>query len=309
MDTRPAEVSLAPWYFSGKLASSGLGDLFDLENSLSNHNKAVELTADGHPIKALRLSHLANSQEKRFERLGNLPDLENCLSNREKAVELTVDGHPRKATMLYNLGLSQETRFKRLSDLSDLETPSRTAKRQLSSQIKNNWTSHCILWALLVANKLASSASVTWSDIENTISNIQKAVELTADANPSESMYLLRLGTALKFRFRYLDDLDDLAACVSFYKAAAQTEDSVSISRSPCCPTMGTDVSFQWRPVVCMDGYPPALELFAKGCMAWLKYFISPRSAAPVRILRIWDVLLQLCYPIRSFGRSCRLLD
>jgi len=98
-----------------------LGDLSDLENAISNYEKAVQLTDDGHPSKPGRLSNLGNGQQACFERLGDLSDLENAISNQEKAVELTDDGHPDKPVCLSSLGISQQTRFEHLGDLSDIE--------------------------------------------------------------------------------------------------------------------------------------------------------------------------------------------
>jgi len=46
-----------------------LGELTDLENSISNVQKAVQFTDDGHPNKAAYPSNLSISQGARFERL------------------------------------------------------------------------------------------------------------------------------------------------------------------------------------------------------------------------------------------------
>jgi len=55
-----------------------LGNLSDLENSISNITKAVELADDGHLDKPGYLSNLGNAQQTRFSHLGDLSDLENA---------------------------------------------------------------------------------------------------------------------------------------------------------------------------------------------------------------------------------------
>src|SRR6266481_3413348 len=67
-----------------------LGNLCDLENAISNIEKAAQLTNDDHPTKSLYLAHLGETQIA----LGFLVDLESAVSNTGKAVELTDDNHP-----------------------------------------------------------------------------------------------------------------------------------------------------------------------------------------------------------------------
>jgi hypothetical protein len=44
-----------------------LGELTDIENSISNLKMAVGLTNDGHPARATHLSNLGISQRARFD--------------------------------------------------------------------------------------------------------------------------------------------------------------------------------------------------------------------------------------------------
>ena len=88
------------------------GQFSDLESAISNQQKAVELTDDGHPDKPTYLSQLGTSQRNRFVHRGDLADIENAIVNQQKAVELTDDGNPNKPMYLSNLGNSQENRFK-----------------------------------------------------------------------------------------------------------------------------------------------------------------------------------------------------
>jgi len=65
-----------------------LGGLDDLEDSISNMEKAVRLTKYGrrHPNKSICLSNLGLGLLKRYQRLGTLNDLEDSIWNTEKAL-------------------------------------------------------------------------------------------------------------------------------------------------------------------------------------------------------------------------------
>ena len=80
-----------------------LGNLSDLENAISNKEKAVALTVDGQQKKPGYLSNLGTAFHTRFQHLGNLLDLENAISNTEKAVGLMDDRYPEK----YYLSISE----------------------------------------------------------------------------------------------------------------------------------------------------------------------------------------------------------
>jgi hypothetical protein len=99
-----------------------LGDLSDLNMSVSVAEDAVRLTPDDHPDKPSLLDNLGNSLLCRFEHLGDLSDLNTSASVFEDAVRLTPDGHPDKPSLLNNLGSSLFHHFERLGDLSDLNT-------------------------------------------------------------------------------------------------------------------------------------------------------------------------------------------
>jgi len=100
--------------------SERLGDLSDMNKSVSVLEEAVRLTPDGRPDKLSSLSNLGSSLLRRFERLGDLSDMNKSISMFEEAVQLTPDGHPDKLSLLSNLGSSLLRRFERLGDLSDM---------------------------------------------------------------------------------------------------------------------------------------------------------------------------------------------
>ena len=98
-----------------------LGELSDIEDTISKHMDAVDLTPDGHPKKPARLNSPGICFKVQFERLGDLSDLQDAISKHKDAVDLTPYGHPDKPTWLNNLGNAFKFCFKHLGELGDLE--------------------------------------------------------------------------------------------------------------------------------------------------------------------------------------------
>jgi tetratricopeptide (TPR) repeat protein len=73
-----------------------LGELSDLESSISNLREAVELTREGHPYKPVYLSSLGLSQQPRFKHLGQLPDLVASIYSFKAAAE-AKSAYPHQA--------------------------------------------------------------------------------------------------------------------------------------------------------------------------------------------------------------------
>jgi len=96
------------------------GDFSDLSEAISNEQRAVQLTPDGHPGMPMWLNNLGISFHSLFERTDNLSDLSKAISNKQRAVHFTPDGHPNMPMRLNSLGVSYESRFKLTGDPSDL---------------------------------------------------------------------------------------------------------------------------------------------------------------------------------------------
>ncbi|KAI9569327.1 hypothetical protein HD554DRAFT_607121 [Boletus coccyginus] len=98
-----------------------LAELSDLEETISKHRGAINLTPNGHPDKPIGLIILGNSFRARFGRLGDLSDLGEAIPMYRDAVDLARHDHPDKPDHFTNLGNFFSTRFDLLGELSDLE--------------------------------------------------------------------------------------------------------------------------------------------------------------------------------------------
>jgi hypothetical protein len=74
-------------------------DLADSDRAISAHERAVNLTPDGHANQPSYLNNLGNSFLRRFERSGDPADIDRTISAHEGAVNLTPDGHANQPLM------------------------------------------------------------------------------------------------------------------------------------------------------------------------------------------------------------------
>ncbi|KAJ6564551.1 CHAT domain-containing protein [Mycena capillaripes] len=201
-----------------------VGDMDDLNKSVSMIEDAVQLSPDGHPGKPSILNNLGNSLLARFGRLGNLDDLNKSMLMGEDAVYLTPDGHPDKPLRLNNLGNSLCRRFQQLGNLDDFTKSMSVTEDavRLTSDGHPDKPSRL--------NNLGTSLSRHFErlgdldDLNRAVSMREDAVHLTPDGHPNKPSILNNLGNSLLTRFERLGELDDLN------KSVLMTEDAVCLT-------------------------------------------------------------------------------
>jgi hypothetical protein len=105
-------------------------------------------------------------------------------------------------------------------------------------------------------------------DMEDSILNQQRALQLTEDGDPSEAIKLSRLGLSQQARFDRLGKLTDLEACISSFSTAAQSKTSYPRDALQAARNWA-DLSHHHETVSsALDGYRTALEILPK--VAWL---------------------------------------
>jgi hypothetical protein len=203
------------------------GDLSDLENAISNQQKAVDLTNDGHPDQPMYFSNLGISQLTRFEHLGDLSDFKNAILNKQQAVDLTDDRHPDKPMYLSNLGIFQQTRFDYLGNLSDLENAISNKQKAVDFTDDGHRDQPMYFSSLGNSQQTRFNHLGDSSDLENAILNKQKAVDLTVDGHPDQPIYFSNLGICQRTLFEHFGDLSDLENAISnIQKAVDLTGDA-----------------------------------------------------------------------------------
>jgi tetratricopeptide (TPR) repeat protein len=85
--------------------------LNDLEEAVSLHRAALDLTPALHPLRHFTLQNLGSSLVTQYPRWGHLQDLEEAIEVSREALDLTPGGHPARHISLGNLAFSLHTRY------------------------------------------------------------------------------------------------------------------------------------------------------------------------------------------------------
>ncbi|KAJ7436030.1 TPR-like protein [Mycena latifolia] len=199
-----------------------LGDLTDINRSVSALEAAVNLSLDAHLNTSALLSRLGVALRCRFERLTNPEDIQRSVLMCETAVGLTQDGDENKPGLLNNLGNSLLRRYEHLGDLVDINQ----AVSRLEAAVELMQDGHRHKASLL--NNLGNSLLSRFehlgdlTDINQAVSKFEAAAELTPDSDLDKSSRLNNLGNSLRNRFEHLGNLTDINESVSKLEAAVE---------------------------------------------------------------------------------------
>ncbi|KAJ7914624.1 hypothetical protein B0H13DRAFT_1872748 [Mycena leptocephala] len=251
-----------------------LGDLSDLNESMSKMEDAVHLTPDGHTDKPRRLNSLGSCLLVRFERLGDLCDLNESISKMEDAVRLTPDGHTDKPGRLSGLGNSLRARFEQLGDLSDLnqsiskmeDAVYLTPDGHPDKPGRLNNHGNALLAQFVHLGDL--------SDLNESISKFKDAVCLTPDGHPDRPGGLTNYGTALFRRFQQFKNPDDCQEIILQYSSAACSTAGPAHVRSHAASMWTLFAQMVQHPSL-LEASDVALNLLQE--LAWLGLSINDR--------------------------------
>ncbi|KAF5339975.1 hypothetical protein D9611_012387 [Ephemerocybe angulata] len=182
--------------------------------------RALELTPEGDPDMALRLTHLAVLIHARFERTGDLQDLAESVALTRRALELTPEGHPDMASRLTHLGASIHARFERTGDLQDITEA--VALEQGALELTPEGHPYMAVRLADLGSSIYTRFERTGDlqDLSEAISMVQRAVELTSEGHPAMAPRLANLGTSIHSRFQRTGDLQDLFEAISMEQRA-----------------------------------------------------------------------------------------
>ena len=206
-----------------------LGEIGDIEKSISNFEDAVQLTPDGHEKKAGRLSNLGASLARRFECLGEIGDVEKSISSQEDAVRLTSStaSHVDLPGLLNNLGNSYLCRFERTGNLEDIDCA--ISHHQKAAESTPSGHADLLERFTNLGNSYLRRFRHT-RDLEDanfSISHHQKAAESIPSGHPDLPNLFNHLGTSYNnlgtsysCRFECTGDLEDIDYSISYLQKA-----------------------------------------------------------------------------------------
>jgi len=196
------------------------GALDEIFNAIAAHQRAVQLTPDGHADMPGRLSNLGGSLLCRFEHTGNLTDISNAISVLQRAVHLTPDGHADMPSWLSNLGSSLARRFEHTGNLTDISNSISAHQKAvyLTPDGHADMPSRLSNLGGSLLGHFRRTCDLT--DITNGISALQRAIHLTPEGDANMPTWLNNLGLFFSLRFEHTGDLTDVAYAISAYQKA-----------------------------------------------------------------------------------------
>ncbi|KAF6752445.1 CHAT domain-containing protein [Ephemerocybe angulata] len=201
------------------------GNLPDIQESISAHQKSVELTPEEHAEYSGRVSNLGSAFVCRYERTHDLYDIQEAVTWHERAVEKTIPGHPQLPHRLQNLATSLRLLGERLGDISDLDRAVQKGKQA----IELTPIDHPLLPTILSNHGNALQRRFRLSkdpqDIEAAISTRRRALSILEDnesAAPRLIPCLNNLGSSLIQSFKMDEEANThhLEEAISFMKIA-----------------------------------------------------------------------------------------
>jgi CHAT domain len=204
-----------------------LGELADIEASITNIKKSIQLAPDGFSRKPLYFKQLGYSHRARYQCLGELKDIEACISHLQMSFQLTTDGHSNMPLLLHNIGLGFLDRYDHLSEPSDLEDAILNLERGVQIMEDGDPNKPMYLGNYGSSRMKRFMQLHELADLENAMENILEAVHLTDQGHPNKPTYLYNLGHCLQMRYGRLRKPADLDDSILYLRQAVQfTEDS-----------------------------------------------------------------------------------
>ncbi|VDC06470.1 unnamed protein product [Peniophora sp. CBMAI 1063] len=198
------------------------GNIDDLQHAVVVEQKALQLTREGHPDRALRLHNLSISLRMRFESLGALDDLRIAIQIQRDAVELTPSDNPDLPVRLDNLGSLQWLRSRRFGKLEDLETAIASQQRATELTPDNHPDKATRLHNLASSLRSRFERLDDPADLERAIAIQRRAIELTPNGHPDLPVRLDNLGSSQRLRYRRFGELEDLESAIAAHNRATE---------------------------------------------------------------------------------------
>jgi len=219
------------------------GNIEEISNAISAHQRAVQLTPDRNADMPDRLCNLGNSFLYRFERQGDLTDIADASSCHQRAIQLTPNGHADMPMRLGNLGNSCLRRFECTGDLNAIVNAISVYQRVIELTPDGHVNMPALFSNLGASLALRFKRTGDLTDIADSISALQRAVQLTPNDYVDMPGLLNNLGVSLLFRFERTGDLTDIANAISVHQRGVQLTPDGHVSMPASLGSLGSAFS------------------------------------------------------------------
>jgi len=190
----------------------------DLEESIVENEKAVNLTPEGHPDRPMYLNDLGLSLQRQFERDGDIDALEDAVAHAESATFCSVRD-PDRPMFLNNFGIALQIHFERFGELKDLNY---SIKQMLEASSAEGADRPMFLNNLGSTLRRRFEQIGSMTDLNESIRSLREALKLVGKEH-DRAVILHNLSISLQVRFESVKD-DGLMEAIKY------SEEAVSLS-------------------------------------------------------------------------------
>ncbi|KAG9033613.1 hypothetical protein FRB95_014601 [Tulasnella sp. JGI-2019a] len=183
-----------------------------LDQSIKDHQEALELLSEEHSSRAMTLSSLAYDLSVRFEQTGDRSDLDQSIECGLEALTLWPEGDQGKATLLSNLSASLGKRYEQTHDVGDLEMRMMFLEDMRDPQPEERPDEPTSISDLPGLD--------TQSEQARDIDDIEKTMDALAADSETRAGELSDLALALWTQFEGTGDQSDLAQSIKYGEEA-----------------------------------------------------------------------------------------
>ena len=187
-----------------------LGNLPDIECSITIFQQVVDLVHDDHPDKSDWLSNLRAGLVSCIHALGNSVDIDRAISILQRAADCVRDGSLDMLAAVYNLSCAQIAHFKRSGQLQDIKMAINNLIRAVKAANNHpDWLCQLSTAYLHRFDHLGMP-----SDLEACILVAQQAADLTATASSTNTTIPTVLGLGYLSCYQCLHAPEDIEICL-----------------------------------------------------------------------------------------------
>ncbi|KAF8157266.1 CHAT domain-containing protein [Crassisporium funariophilum] len=187
----------------------------DIDNSVLNHDLAVQLTPIDHARFMDYLHATALSVIARFNSSGSLADIDRAISILRIVIDGTPNGHHYWSERLNNLAESLMSRFERTEDVADLSETISAQQKVVHMTHDSNVHMPALLVKLGFSFRRRFQCTGDVRDISEAISVRRAAVHLTPEYHPHMPTRLNNLALSFQQRFESTGDIADISEAIT----------------------------------------------------------------------------------------------
>lgn len=255
--------------------SNRTGSAADLDEAIALARAVLVATPDGHAVRALRLSHLADALLLRFDHMGAHSDLDEAVEVAQAGAGAPFIEKGARPMVWSCLGRALQTRFGRDSRSEDLDGAVRAFSEAASAGTRGYMNKANWLAALAGVLRTRARLNRDPGDLSTAITHLEDALAASPDDGLTRGRHAEIMGGVLRTRFELTGSAADLDAAIENLQTAVDTTVADEPDRATDLYTLGgllaergapadREASFEaFRAASAVEAAPPSVRILA----------------------------------------------